>query len=225
MNIARTLDSAVLKPDMTPGEVRAAIELCVKYHSRTVCVRGCDIDLAKTLCEGTDTQVSCVLDFPYGYGGIEMKREAARIYAEKGAAEIDMVMNYGCARGGDWDTVEREVCAVVAEAHARDALVKVIFETSQLTLDQIRTGTEVCVRAGADFVKTSTGFNGGGATVEAVAAMIEAARGRIKVKPSGGIRDYETARKYLDMGADRLGVGYSSVQAICESTGASKEAY
>ncbi len=225
MDIARTLDSAVLKPDMTPEEVRAAIELCIKYRSRTVCVRGCDIDLAKSLCEGTETFVSCVLDFPYGYGGLEAKREAARIYAEKGAVEIDMVMNYGCARGGDWDTVQREVQAVAQEAHARGALVKVIFETSQLTLDQIRTGTEICVRAGADFVKTSTGFNGGGATVEAVAAMIEAAKGRVKVKPSGGIRDYETAKMFLDMGADRLGVGYSSVKAICEGTGASKEAY
>ena len=103
-------------------------------------------------------------------------------------------------------------------------IVKVIFETSQLNLDQIRKATEVCIAAGADFVKTSTGFNGGGATVEAVQAMLETAKGRIKVKPSGGIRNYETAKMYVDMGVDRLGIGYGSCKAIAEGS-TSNEAY
>lgn len=224
MKIARYFDAAVLKPDMTPAQVEAAIRESIAYDSYSVCVRGCDIDLALKLTAGTNTVVSCVLDFPYGYGGLEAKRAAARAYAEKGVKDIDMVMNYGAARGGAWDVVEAEIRAVVEEAHARDVIVKVIFETSQLTLDEIRKGTEVCIRAGADFVKTSTGFNGGGATVEAVQAMLEAAQGRIKVKPSGGIRNYETAKRFVDMGVHRLGIGYTGCKPIVEG-GSSTEDY
>lgn len=224
MKIARYFDAAVLKPDMTPAQVEAAIRESIAYDSYSVCVRGCDIDLALKLTAGTNTVVSCVLDFPYGYGGLEAKRAAARAYAEKGVKDIDMVMNYGAARGGAWDVVEAEIRAVVEEAHVRGVIVKVIFETSQLTLDEIRKGTEVCIRAGADFVKTSTGFNGGGATVEAVQAMLEAAQGRIKVKPSGGIRNYETAKRFVDMGVHRLGIGYTSCKPIVEG-GSSTEDY
>ncbi len=224
MNIARYFDSAILKPDMTREQVIAAIQESISFDSYSVCVRGCDIDLAVELTKGTNTCVSCVLDFPYGYGGVEAKRAAARAYAAKGVKDIDMVMNYGAARGGNWDVVEEEIRAVVEEAHAQNVIVKVIFETSQLTVEQIVKGTEVCVAAGADFVKTSTGFNGAGATVEAVKAMLDTAKGRIKVKPSGGIRNFETAKMYVDMGADRLGIGYSSCKAICEG-GNSSEAY
>lgn len=215
MNIAKYLDAAVLKPDMTPAQVRAAIEECIALGTMTVCVRGCDIDLAVGMCRGTETKVSCVLDFPYGYGGAAAKRAIARDYAARGVFEIDMVMNYGAARGGDWATVEAEIRGVVEEAHAKDVGVKVIFETSQLDEAQIRRATEVSIAAGADFVKTSTGFNGAGATVEAVQIMLDTARGRCKVKPSGGIRDFATAKRYVDMGAARLGVGYSSCAAIC----------
>ena len=224
MNIARYFDSAILKPDMTPEQVEAAIQESISFDSYSVCVRGCAIDLAVRLTQGTNTVVSCVLDFPYGYSGIETKRAAARDYASRGVKDIDMVMNYGAARGGAWDVVEAEVRAVVEEAHKQGVIVKVIFETSQLNLDQIRKATEVCIAAGADFVKTSTGFNGGGATVEAVQAMLETAKGRIKVKPSGGIRNYETAKMYVDMGVDRLGIGYGSCKAIAEGS-TSNEAY
>ncbi|NLF57768.1 MAG: deoxyribose-phosphate aldolase [Candidatus Hydrogenedens sp.] len=222
MKIARYFDAAILKPDMTPEQVEAAIQESIGYGSRTVCVRGCDIDLAKRLTAGTDTGVSCVLDFPYGYGGVDAKRAAAKAYAAKGVMDIDMVMNYGAARGGAWDVVEEEIRAVVEEAHKCGVEVKVIFETSQLTIDQIRKATEVCIAAGADFVKTSTGFNGSGATVEAVQAMLDTARGRIKVKPSGGIRNYETAKMYVDMGVHRLGIGYTSCKLIVEGEEAAK---
>lgn len=225
MDIARYLDAAILKPDMTHAEVEAAIRECIALRAMTVCVRGCDIDFALEMTKGTETLVSCVLDFPYGYSGIETKRAAARDYAGKGVYEIDMVMNYAAARSGDWETVEKEIRAVVEEAHAKNVGVKVIFETSQLNVEQIYKGTEVCIAAGADFVKTSTGFNGEGATVESVKAMVDAAKGRIKVKPSGGIRNFETAKMYVEMGADRLGVGFGSCKPICEGVGSSKEAY
>ena len=201
---------------MTPEQVADAIKEAISFDSYTVCVRGCDIDLAVKMTEGTNTKVSCVLDFPYGYGGLEAKRADARAYAAKGVVDIDMVMNYGAARGGAWDVVEAEIKAVVEEAHAKGVNVKVIFETSQLTVEQIKKATEVSIAAGADFVKTSTGFNGSGASVEAVQAMLETAKGRCKVKPSGGIRNYETAKMYVDMGVDRLGIGFSSCKAICD---------
>lgn len=216
MKIARYFDAAILKPDMTIEQVEAAIKEAIALDSYTVCVRGCDIDLAVKLTQGTNTAVSCVLDFPYGYGGIDVKRSGARVYAAAGVADIDMVMNYAAARSGAWSIVEAEIRAVVEEAHAKDVSVKVILETSQLTNDQIRKATEVSIAAGADFVKTSTGFNGTGATVEAVQTMLDTAKGRCKVKPSGGIRNYETAKMYVDMGAARLGVGYSSCRIICD---------
>ena len=153
MKIARYFDAAILKPDMTPEQVADAIKEAISFDSYTVCVRGCDIDLAVKMTEGTNTKVSCVLDFPYGYGGLEAKRADARAYAAKGVVDIDMVMNYGAARGGAWDVVEAEIKAVVEEAHAKGVNVKVIFETSQLTVEQIQKGDGGFHRGGCRFRK------------------------------------------------------------------------
>ena len=225
MKICRYFDSAVLKPNLTREETVAAIQTAIDENSYTVCVRGCDIPLAVEMTKGTETGVSCVLDFPYGYGGAEVKKLTAEVYCRQGVQEIDMVMNIGAALSGDWETVTEEVRGVVEVAHAHNVGVKVIFETSQLDIETIKGATEACIAAGADFVKTSTGFNGEGATVESVKAMVDAAKGRIKVKPSGGIRNFETAKMYVEMGADRLGVGFGSCKPICEGVGSSKEAY
>ena len=225
MNISRYFDAAVLKPEMTYDEAVSAIQAAIDTDSYSVCVRGCDIPLAVSMTKGTNTLVSCVLDFPYGYGGAAGKRALAAIYAEQGAKELDMVMNYGYARGGKWAVVEEEIRGVVEEAHKRGALVKVIFETSQLDQAQIAKGTEVCIAAGADFVKTSTGFNGAGATVEGVKTMLDTAKGRIQVKASGGIRNYETAKMYVDMGVTRLGIGYASAQSIAQGEGVTEGNY
>ncbi|HIU19554.1 MAG TPA: deoxyribose-phosphate aldolase [Candidatus Limiplasma stercoravium] len=215
MHISRYLDLAILKPDLTPQQAREAIALGIRCNARTVCVRPCDISMAAALCDGTQTEVSCVLDFPHGCGDSRGKAELAQRYACLGAREIDMVMNYGLARGGEWALVEEDIRGVAEAAHRHGVLVKVILETCELTDAQIRRATEASVAAGADFVKTSTGFASGGATPEAVRAMLEAAAGRILVKASGGIRDYQTARMYVDMGAQRLGVGYAAAEAIC----------
>lgn len=224
MKISRYFDSAVLKPNMTEEEVKAAIQLGIDYDSYSVCVRPCDIDLALEMCKGTNTVVSCVLDFPHGDSTAEGKAALAEIYAAKGVAEIDMVMNYGFARSGKWDEVKRGIEGVVKAAKKYNVGVKVIFESCELTVEEIKKGTEICIEAGADFVKTSTGFAASGASEEAVQAMLDASAGRIKVKPSGGVRSYETAKKYVDMGADRLGIGFSSAKAICNGE-TSEEAY
>ncbi len=215
MEINRYIDHAVLKPEMTQQEVREAIQEGIDLEVNTVCVRSCDIDLAVSMCKGTKTHAGCVLDFPYGHGGKEAKAALAEIYAKQGINEIDMVMNYSLARSGEWGRVEDEISAVVKAAHKYNVIVKVIFETSMLNIEQIKKATEVSIAANADFVKTSTGFNGEGATVEGVKAMLEAAAGRIKVKASGGIRDKTQAEMFIDMGVSRLGIGYSSVRAIC----------
>ena len=222
MKIARYIDHAVLNPAMTPEEVRAAIQLGIDNDVYSVCVQPRDIETALAMCKGTNTLVSCVLDFPHGCGGAAAKRAAARLYAEMGVQEIDMVMNYGAAKGGDWAAVREEIFGVVEEAHARGVLVKVIFETCELSEDCIRQGVDVCVDVGADFVKTSTGFAAKGATPEAVMTMVSQAAGRVRVRASGGIRTLEDARAYVEMGAERLGVGFSTVPKLVAAESAAK---
>jgi len=214
--INRYLDHAVLAPQMTREEAVAVIQLGIDHQVKTVCVRPCDIDLAVKMCRGTQTEVCCGLGFPHGTSCTELKSAEALVYCTKGVAEIDMVANYGWIRSGLWDEVRSDIKAVVDVTHAHNVLVKVIFETSQLTLDQVSKATEICIEAGADFIKTSTGFYGEGANEEVVACMVKTAKGRIKVKPSGGIRDAARALMFVKMGADRLGVNGTSTPAICK---------
>ena len=214
MKLSRYIDSSPLNPSMTSDEVRAAIEEAVRLECCSVCVQPSDIPLAVRLCRNTDTHVCTVLDFPHGKAPAAVKEIEARYYMEYGAEELDMVMNYGLARSGQWEEVEEEICAVVNAAHARNVIVKVIFEASQLTAEEIVRATEVSIAAGADFVKTATGFFGTGATAEQLQIMLDTADGRCKVKASGGIRDYATAKAFLEMGVARLGIGSSSVPMI-----------
>lgn len=211
----RYLDHAVLKPEMTQDESREAIQLGIDYKVKTVCVRPCDIDMAVAMCQGTQTEVSCVLSFPHGTSPSQIKAAEAQLYIQKGVHEIDMVANYGYIRSKLWDEVEKDIRAVSEITRKAGIPLKVIFETSQLSVDEIIEATECSIRAGADFVKTSTGFYGAGATPEAVEAMVKAARGRIQVKASGGIRNAEQAKMFIDLGASRLGNGYTSTPVIC----------
>ena len=210
--VNRYLDAAVLVPEFTQDQAIHAIETSIQQQVFSVCVRPSDITLASARCKGTNTAVCAVLSFPHGHDLTPSKADAARRFVELGVDEIDMVANYGLALSGNWDRVRDDVAAVV---DAAGILVKVILETAQLDTATIQQLVEICVDAKADFVKTSTGFHGGGATVEAVQTMLDAADGRIKVKASGGIRDRETAERYIAMGVARLGVGWTSCTAIC----------
>lgn len=214
-DIHRYIDHSVLKPEMTPQEAAEAIELGLRYCCRTVCVRPCDIVLATRLCQGTTTDVCCTLAFPHGLQLSDSKADEARRYVGLGVREIDMVIHYGLLRAGLWQEATQDVAAVTAVTKPAGVLLKVILETSALSIEQIRRGTLACVAAGADFVKTSTGFSSQGATREAVAAMLQAAAGRAAVKASGGIRDRAAAEMFLDMGCARIGVGYASTPVIC----------
>lgn len=215
--ISRYLDAAVLYPELEQNETEEAIKKVIDYGCRTVCIRPCDIDLAVNLCRNEPTEVCVVLNFPHGCGLPEAKAFEAQLYIERGAQEIDMVANYGYIRSGEWRRVEEDIRGVAEITGPGGVVLKAILETSMLSKEQISQAVECGVAAGADYVKTSTGFSGGGASVEAVQTMLDAARGRIKVKASGGIRDRKQAQAFIDMGVGRLGVGYTSVEAICNN--------
>ena len=204
---ARLMDHAVLKPAMTDDDIRAAAAMCVARGVGDLCVRPTDAALAVELLRGTGVTVAVVVGFPHGASRAEVKALEARLAIADGADELDMVMNVGKFLSGDHDFVRRDIEAVVAEAKPRGVLVKVILETCLLTPEQIADACGLAVAAGADFVKTSTGFNGEGATPEAVDVMLEACAGRARVKASGGIRTWAQAVSFLEMGAARLGVG------------------
>jgi deoxyribose-phosphate aldolase len=222
-DISRYLDAAILKAEFTESDVLEALKACIKLNTFSVCVRPCDIELAQQHCKGTDTAVCVVLGFPHGVQLPISKIDEAKRYIELGVDEIDMVANYGWIKSGKWAAVEADVAGVAKQTRAAGIPLKVIFETAHLSSEEIQQMVEVCVRAGADFVKTSTGFNGAGAQVEDVKTMLKTAAGRIKVKPSGGIRDRADAQRFVDMGVHRLGVGWTSCQAICEDLAAQSD--
>lgn len=219
-SLNRYLDAAILKPEFTQEETIHAIKECLALNTFSVCVRPCDIVLAQSLCKGTETAVCVVLGFPHGVQLPESKADEAARYIAMGVDEIDMVANYGLIKSGEWDRVKADIAGVAQQTKAAGIVMKVIFETAHLDATAIAKTVEICIEAGADFVKTSTGFNGEGAKVDDVQVMLDTAAGRIKVKPSGGIRDAAGAQHFIDMGAHRLGVGWNSCAAICSGESA-----
>jgi len=213
--LASYLDVALLKPECTQTELSAICEEMVPYQPCTFCVRPADIPFVKPIC--LEHRIGCcvVLGFPHGHQLTGSKVDEASRYLEAGADEIDMVCNIGAVRSGNWDLVTHDIHEVSSITRPAGVCLKVIFETCFLTDDEITTLVEVCIEGQADFVKTSTGFNGEGAQDHHVQLMLDTANHRIQVKPSGGIRDTARAEKLIAMGATRLGVGYSSVAAIC----------
>lgn len=214
--LASYLDAAILKPDMTDADVMAAVELCLPYKPCTFCVRPADIPLVKPVCLENRIGLCVVLGFPHGSQLTESKADEVKRYLDMGADEVDMVCNVGWVRSGKWKEVKADIAAVSAFTRPAGVPLKVIFETCFLSEAEIKNLVTVSVEAKADFVKTSTGFNGEGAQDAHVKLMIKTADRRIQVKPSGGIRDRKRAEGLIKLGATRLGVGYASVPAICE---------
>jgi len=214
--VAKTIDHAALKPFFTDTDIRAACQLGKKYGVASVCVRASDVALAAQELAGSEVVPSTVIGFPHGAHRPEVKAAEARLAIEDGARELDMVMNIGKFLSGDSAYVRRDIEAVVAEARRRPGvLVKVILETCYLSEEQVARACKLAQAAGADFVKTSTGFGDGGATPEAIAVMTQTVGGSMGVKASGGIRNYEAACRYLDMGVKRLGV--AATEAVLEN--------
>jgi deoxyribose-phosphate aldolase len=210
--VAATIDHAVLKPDMTIADIEKNAAMCIREKVASMCVRPCDIKLVAGLLKDSDVKVSCVLSFPHGADSTPVKVFQAQQAIADGAEEIDMVMNIGRFLSADYEYVKADIKAVVEVAHASGVIVKVIQESGFLTLEQVSKASELSYEAGADFVKTSTGFGAGSATPEIIDVMIRTVGGKMKIKPSGGIRNWETAVAYLNQGVDRLGVG--STEAV-----------
>lgn len=210
--VAKTIDHAVLKPEQTFADLKANAEMCIENDVFSMCVKPCDVAAAVDLLKDSDVKVSCVLSFPHGADATLVKAFQAQQAIADGVDEIDMVMNIGKFLSEEYDYVREDIKAVVDVAHKQNVLVKVIQESGHLNLEQIAKACELSYQAGADFVKTSTGFGPGGAKPEYIDVMIKTVGDKMQVKPSGGIRDWETAVAFLEQGAHRLGVG--STEAV-----------
>lgn len=203
MELNKYIDHTVLKATTTEEDIKKLCAEAKEYKFFSVCVNGAYVSLAKKELAGSEVKVAAVVGFPLGAMTKEAKVFEAKECIANGANEIDMVINIGLAKSGQMDKVEEEIRAI-KEAIGTNVL-KVIFETCYLTDDEKRAVAKASVNAKADFVKTSTGFGTGGATVEDVQLMKDIVGTNCEIKASGGVRDFETAKRYIDMGVTRLG--------------------
>ena len=203
MGLNKYIDHTILKATASSADVQKLCEEAIEHEFYSVCVNGCYVADAKQLLQGTDVKVAAVVGFPLGAMTTASKVFEAKEAIENGASEIDMVINVAKLKDGEFDYVENEIL-LIKEAIG-DNVLKVIIETCYLTDEEKVKACELSLVAKADFVKTSTGFGTGGATYEDVKLMKSVVGDNAKVKASGGVRDKETAQKYVDLGAERLG--------------------
>ncbi|MEX2144209.1 MAG: deoxyribose-phosphate aldolase [Anaerolineales bacterium] len=204
-SVAMLIDHTLLKPDASPDQVAQLCYEARTYHFASVCVNPSYVKLCADLLKASDVKVCTVIGFPLGASAPDVKAFETETALRDGATEIDMVINIGALKGRDFTVVARDIAGVVRLAHAAAALVKVIIETALLTEEEKITACLLAKEAGADFVKTSTGFSGGGATVADVALMRRVVGPEMGVKASGGVRDYADAKNLMDAGATRIG--------------------
>jgi deoxyribose-phosphate aldolase len=202
--LAKTIDHALLRPEMTEAEVIAGCELAARYHIASVCVKPCDVALAARLMAGSDVAVGTVIGFPHGSSTTAVKVAEARQAVADGATELDMVINIGALRSGRHDLVRDEIAAVVAAA-GDQAHVKVILENAYLNQEEKVLACQLAEAAGAAYVKTSTGFAPTGVTVEDIKLMRATVGPRVQVKAAHGIRSLEAILEIIDAGATRVG--------------------
>jgi deoxyribose-phosphate aldolase len=216
-NIAKMIDHTLLKPETTKEQIVKLCEEAKEHNFASVCVNPTWVATAAELLKGSDVKVCTVIGFPLGANTPEVKAFETKNAIENGATEVDMVINIGALKSGDDELVEKDIRAVVEAAKGK-ALVKVIIETCLLTEEEKVRACELAVKAGADFVKTSTGFSTGGATVEDIALMRKTVGPEIGVKASGGVRDAQTAQAMIEAGATRIGTS-SGVAIVQGKTG------
>jgi len=204
-DIARMIDHSLLRPTLTDEEFCEGIDLAIRYKTATVCVAPYDVPRSVSMLEGSGVRVSTVVDFPHGSNLTVSKVFEAERAMDCGAAELDMVLAISRLVSGQLGYVEQDVRAVVETAHSRGAVVKVIFETCFLTPEMIVAGCQACERAGADYVKTSTGYGPRGASLDDVRLMRENCSPRVDVKAAGGIRTLDDVLCYRQAGARMIG--------------------
>lgn len=208
IDLARYIDHTILKPDAKEGDVIKLCREALEYKFASVCVNASNVKLADSFLRGTDVKVCTVVGFPLGATTKETKAFEAAQAIENGASEVDMVINIGALKSGKLEEVEEDIKAV-ADVCKGKALLKVIIETCLLTDEEKTTACELSKKAGANFVKTSTGFSTGGATAEDITLMRRIVGPEMGVKASGGIRNLESVLKMIEAGATRIGASAS----------------
>ncbi|UOR12266.1 deoxyribose-phosphate aldolase [Halobacillus amylolyticus] len=203
-DLAKMIDHTQLKPDTPKAKITEICKEAKEYDFMSVCVNPYWVEYCSELLKDTHVKVCTVIGFPLGATTTETKIFETRQAIENGATEVDMVINVGELKSGNTEVVKADIEAVVSEAKGK-ALVKVIIETSLLTDEEKVAASQLTKESGADFVKTSTGFSGGGASVEDVSLMRKTVGPDLGVKASGGVRDYDGARAVIEAGATRIG--------------------
>jgi deoxyribose-phosphate aldolase len=216
--LAAVIDHTLLKPDATRAQVESLCNEVARYRFACAMLNPVWVSTAVAILSGTGIPVGAVIGFPFGASLVSTLRQEAAALARLGARELDMVIPIGQLKSGNHQAVHHTIHATVTIAHHHGALLKVILETSMLNVEEKLRGAEIAIQAGADFIKTSTGFGGGGATVADVALMRGVAGGRCGVKASDGIRTLDDVKTMLEAGANRIGT--SASVAIVRELGA-----
>jgi len=203
--IAKMIDHSLLRPELTVSDVKEGLEVAKKYDVASVCVKPADVIFSAEVLKDSDVMTTTVVGFPHGSSSTETKVFETKEAIKDGAVEIDMVLNYGRLRQGDADYVEQDIRAVVEVAHKDNVIVKVIFENCYLTDEEKILACELSEKAGVDFVKTSTGFGTGGATISDLKLMRANCSQNIQVKAAGGVRTLDNALAVRSVGVTRFG--------------------
>ena len=214
MNLNKLIDHTLLKADATSAQIKQLCQEAKEYDFKSVCVNPAFVSRAAALLKGSDVEVCTVIGFPLGANTTATKVFEAKDALANGATEVDMVINISQAKDGQWEAVEEEI-KQIAEAVKGKAILKVIVETALLTDEEIKNATEATVNAGADFVKTSTGFSTRGASLNDVQIMNTVTQGRIGIKASGGVSNRQDALNMVEAGATRIGAS-KGIQIVSE---------
>ncbi len=205
-DIAAMLDHSTLQPWLTEDDIRHGCEIALKYQTASVCARPCDVPILAEMLAGSPVKVCTVIGFPHGSNETAVKLAEAQVALAEGCEELDMVLNIGRLKHGDQDYVEEEIRRIAEAAHAAGAILKVILETCYLTEAEKILACRLSEKAGADFVKTSTGYGSAGCTIEDLKLMRANVSEGVRIKGSGGIRDLDTVLSARAVGASRCGV-------------------
>ncbi len=216
MHVSRYIDHTLLKATATENDILLLCKEAAEYGFYAVCVNSCYVPLCKKSLTGLDIKIASVIGFPLGAMSAIAKSEEAKIAVADGADELDVVINIGLLKSGKYSEVESEIRLV--KQVIGENILKVIIETCYLTEEEKKIATQLTVNSEADFVKTSTGFGTGGATIEDIVLIKSVSQGKIQIKASGGIRDYETAKQYIELGVTRIGTS-NGIQIVTGQKG------
>lgn len=205
MSLASFFDHTILRPDCTDSDIEKVCREAVEYNFSAVCVPPFFVKKAISCLGEQSVKVATVVGFPMGYSSTPAKVEEIKKAIDEGVHELDAVVNIAAVKNGSWNYVRNDIYSIVTATQLKGKHVKIIFETSLLTEDEILKLCEICKETGPDYVKTSTGFNGEGATPDMVRLLRENLPKAIKIKASGGVRTKEDAQRLIDAGANRIG--------------------